>query len=184
MICFQDAAVECDVFLYDALGTEAVLGTFFACCSHAGAERFVLGEAHDSGGEAGDVADFVEVSRFALHDDLGNAARVRGENRMAEVHGFEDTQAKRLSLGGVDADIRGYEVVLDVEDVFPHDQAIRYAQFAHCLFIRSEAGSGDDEELGIGPRWQGSHDLEQIGDALDRAEVGDVDEEERVIVQA
>ncbi len=95
---------------------------------------------------------------------------------MAEVHGFQDTQAEGFILRRVDADVGRDEVVLDVEHVLAHDDAIFYPQPADLFLERREAGSGHDEELGLRLGREGGHDLQQIRDALDRPEVADVDE--------
>ena len=162
----------------DAGGAEAVLGGFAGGGGHGG-EFFGVAEEGDGGGaHAIDVADVEEAAGLVMVDELGDAADVGGDGGDGAGHGFEGGEAEGFHFGGEEHEVGEGEELVDVVLLAEEVDAGVDAEAKGELLGGGAVGTvADEEELGGHGAGDAGEDFDHVGDALDGAEVGEMDEE-------
>ena len=155
-----------------------VLGGFAGGAAHC-FEACGVGEELDGGfGHGFYVAGFEEEAVDVVFDELGDAADAGGDGGDAAGHGFEGGEAEGLHLGGHEHEVGAGEELVDVvllaEEV---DAVLDLVAAGEVLGGAAVGAVADEHEAGGHGLGDASEDLDHVCNALDRAEVGEVDEE-------
>ena len=135
-------------------------------------------KASSGAGKRGDIAGRHQQAAPVVLDHLRNSADAGRHARAAETHRFEDAQTEALHLRGEQPDVGDLKVVLDVVDLLADDDPVGKAEPPHVLGERRERLPGENEELEGLARADASDRLEQEIDALPRAEIRGVDDDD------
>src|SRR6185312_6743190 len=124
-----------------------------------------------------DVADLEEKAVLSIVDQLRHAAYAGGDSGNAARHGFERGKAEGLHLAGHEHQIGKREEFVDVVLLADEVNAILYIKLQREVLGGAAVGTIADQHQ---PHGHGSgdagKDLHDILNALDGAEVGEMDE--------
>ncbi len=137
-----------------------------------------LSRVDGGGGHGVDVADVEEQAVVAVVDEFGDAADAGGDGGDAAGHGFEGGEAEGLHLAGHEHEVGEGEELVDVVLLAEEVDAVLDVVVAGEMFGGAAVGAVADEHKarghGVG---DAGEDFDDILNALDGAEVGEVDEE-------
>ena len=115
---------------------------------------------------------------MAVVDEFGDAADAGGDGGDAAGHGFERGEAEGLHLAGHEHEVGERKELVDVVLLAEEVDAVLHVVFAGQVLGYAAVGAVADEHE---PRGHGfgdaGEDLDDVLNALDGAEVGEVDEE-------
>ncbi len=101
-----------------------------------------------------------------------------GDGRDAAGHGFEGGEAEGLHLGGHEHEVGEGEELVDVVLLAEEVDAVGDAEVRGEVLGGGAVGAvADEHEAGGHGGGDAGEDFDDVGDALDGAEVGEVDEE-------
>ena len=130
------------------------------------------------GGHAVEVADGEQAAVDAVGDELGDAADAGGDGGDAGGHGFEGGEAEGLHLGGHEHEIGEREELEDVVLLAEEVDAVLDVVLACEVLGEGAVGAvADEHEAGGELAGDAGEDFDHVADALDGAEVGEMDEE-------
>lgn len=138
----------------------------------------------EGGGEGGGLVGRDEEAGLAVGDDFGDAADVGGDDGSAVGEGFQDAEAETFLLGGVNPEVAGGEVVVDAQDAFADGDSVGESEASNVGSVGGEVAAGEDEKLDVGAVFGAGDGFEDVGDAFAGTEVGEVEEEDFVVVDA
>ena len=144
-----------------------------------GFEAGLVAEQGDGGGGHGfDVAYFEEKAVVAVVDEFGDAADAGGDGGDAAGHGFERGETEGLHLAGHQHEVGEREELVDVVLLADEVDAVLHVVFAGEIFGDAAVGAVADEHEARGHGFgDAGEDLDDVLNAFDGAEVGEVDEE-------
>ncbi len=173
----DDALVVALILGNDAGGAEAVLGGFAGGDGH-GFQADLVAEQRDGGCRHGvDIADIAEDASEVVVDKLRDPADACGDCWDATGHGFECGQPEGLHLAGHEHEVGEGEELVDVVLLADKVDAVLNTVAAGEIFGSGAIGAVADEEQAGGHGFgDAGEDLDDIVDALDGAEVGEMDE--------
>jgi len=162
----------------DAGGAEVVLCGLSGGTGH-GLQGFRIVQEGDRGlGHGFDVAYAEESTVDAVFDQLGHAADAGGDGGDAAGHGFEGGEAERLHLAGHQHEVGEGEELVDVvllaEEV---DAVLNAVADGEVLGLGAVGAVADEEQAGGDDGGDAGEGLDDIQNALDGAEVREMDEE-------
>jgi hypothetical protein len=162
----------------DAGGAEAVLGGLAGGFGHALAGGLV-GEQGDGGlGHAFDVADREEAAVDAVVDELGDAADAGGDGGDAAGHRFEGGEAEGLHLAGEEHEVGEGKELVDVVLLAEEVDAVLDAELEGETLGGGAVGAvADQQQAGGDGAGDAGKGLDDVKNAFDRPEVGEMDEE-------
>ena len=174
----DDAVVVVLVERDDAGGAEVILRGLASGLGH-GFEAGLIAEEGDGGfGHGFGVAYFEEETVVAVVNELWDATDSGGDRRDAAGHGFERGEAEGLHLAGHEHQVCEGEELVDVVLLAYEVDAVLHVVFAGEVFGYAAVGAVADEQKtcrhGFG---DAGEDGDDVLDAFDWAEVGEMDEE-------
>ncbi len=121
---------------------------------------------------------------MAVLNELGDAADASGDGGDAAGHGFESGEAEGFHLAGHEHQVGEREELVDVVLLADEVDAVLNVVFAREIFGDAAVGAvADEHEAGGHGFGDAGEDLDDVLNALDGAEVGEVDEEALVRVR-
>ena len=148
---------------------------------HGFEARLVAEQGDGGGGHGVGVAYVEEEAVVAVVNEFGDAADAGGDGGDAAGHGFERGEAEGLHLAGHKHEVGEREELVDVVLLADEVDAVLHVVLAGEIFGDAAVGAVADEHEarghGLG---DAGEDFDDILNALDGAEVGEVDEESLV----
>ena len=115
--------------------------------SHRFAPGAISNQFLRCGGERLGIAGGRQFSADAVLDDFGNSPDPRRHARAAKAHSFQETEAKTFRFGREQPDIRRLQIIFDVGDFLPDNNALFEAQTFHFRNKRRETFPGENQQF-------------------------------------